>query len=216
MGTKETLTEPSRAAMILGPLSLGLALPLAVLIPVVLVLLGVGVYIIIQILPIIVMGTVFFIVYLICRAVKMREPWMYIIPLLMGFVSLIPLMIEPLRDSLLSAGGVNCQSGVAAQILDELFSVPKYLVYLMVGIFLLVGITSVQRLGGPGAFLGGVAALIVAFVIIGGEIDIFSTGGAAPMAGEAPLGIPPLLWIISLAGILPIVITWYGYRKRWW
>jgi len=107
---KEALKEPAAASVALGAASLALAVPLWLLIPIVLVVLGLGIYLVVSFLPFVVAGIIFVLTYWLLKRVGMREPYVYVLPLALGLLSLIPAFIPEMQGAIVSSLNVGARA----------------------------------------------------------------------------------------------------------
>lgn len=183
--------------MALGPLAFLGSLPLWIVLPVLLVLLGVGIYLTIQLLPFIVSGLVMILFYLVFDYIlDVETNWKYYGSIILGLVALVPFMFPSLRGAvagnlsgMVSPSALGVTSQASAQlglqsILDSLASAPMWIVAFVILIFLGIGLKSLSDLGSPGAFIAGGVGIALSIIII---TNVF--GGVVPLAGAGGDGV---------------------------
>ena len=205
----------------LGGFSLLLGLPLFILIPVVLVALGVGLYMVITLLPVLVFGGVFVIMYKVCKWSSLREPYLYLLPAVLAFVSLLPMVIPQFKalgvSALASMQGVSAQLGLFETV-DWLLRAPYYIFLVLLLAFILVGVISLRKFGRPGTLLAGFFSFAIVAMFIGQVMPL--TEGLVEVVGltegtVASSDLPAILYV-SLAQLGVGVVSFVGMSRRWW
>jgi len=169
MVTKEQVSEflnrPSESVIPLGIFSFlgGTALWIAV--PVILLILGAGIWFVIQILPFLVAGGAMFFFYWLFGKFDIKEPWRTLGPILFGAVALLPMFIPQTQSLVVGqvsstavATGATTQAG-AQGLISGFFDLTTktFLAIPVVAvlIFLIIGLKALLNLGTPGAFFAG-------------------------------------------------------------
>jgi len=159
---KKALKDPATAAATLGPASLVLSLPLWLMIPLILIAVGLGLYIVVSFLPFIVAGVIFGMTYWLLKRAGTPEPWVWALPVLFGLLAIAPAFVPAFRAFVLAQ--VNAQAaamGILERIVDWIVGPFLFLTALIVLGFLFLFLSSVKQLGRPGAFLAATLGLAI-------------------------------------------------------
>lgn len=183
-----TLRHPSGAIMALGPLAFLGGLSLWILIPVLLIIFAVGWTILWNLIPFFVSGIVMFITYYLLRHIKMKEPWLHVLPIFFGAIALLPVLIDAVRETAVSsAGAVAATSTQAVQAqgflegaLDLLVKGPMFIAAIVFLVFIAIGLKCLMNLGSPGAFFAGFLGIALGLGLAFNAVGMAGMGLAYP------------------------------------
>jgi len=183
-------------------------LPLIVAIPIVLIMLGVGIYLIVTLMPFIVAGAVFILALFLARWLKLPEPWNIGVPVLAGLVAITPYFVHSLSQATLAAAlAVSGQEGLSFSITPSGVAV---VILFMAMISSGAWVYNKQRTGRP---LGlALAVVLLLLAVLPSAIGTPANAGIVSMEGETLLGgISPLLIILPIG----IAVIWIAYWRGW-
>jgi hypothetical protein len=95
------VSQPAKAAAV-GVLGALAGLPLIILLPVLLVIFGLGIYLVITLTPFIVAGAVFILAFFVARWIKLKDPWNILVPVGAGLIAILPTFVGSFSSSLAS------------------------------------------------------------------------------------------------------------------
>ena len=207
MAVKKALKKQAVASVAIMGLGASLGLPLFLLIPIVLLAIGVGIYVIVTLMPFIIAGIVFIAAFLVARVLKIGEPWKLIIPIIAAVLALFPYFVHSLSLSMASVSssvsgasfpGVSMTSTGVLEIL-------MFVILLALSIWLSIEKDNGKPLG----------AMIVSLILL---LALFSAAGASAGASTLAVdGAASAAGFDSLVVVLPlaIVVVLLGYRMDW-
>lgn len=213
---KESLKEPKTAVVTLGALSVFASLPLWLLLPVVLIALGLGLYVVISFLPFFVAGVVFGFTYWILDRVGMKSPWNWILPFAFGLLALTPAFVPGMRAAVASSLNAGASAmGIIGDVTSWIIGPVLWITALFVLGFLAIFLMSVRKLGRFGAFVSGTVGLT-----LGTAIALNAVGLGGPMAVEAYVAgetilieALPIAIGCTIAGAVQGAMMWMGRRR---
>lgn len=204
----ESLKDPAKASLALGSLSLGMALPLWILIPLILVAVGISLYVIVSFLPFIIAGLIFGFTYWVLKRVGMREPFVWILPFAFGLLALVPAFVPGLRAAVMGTVNTGAQAmGILGDITSWIIGPFLWVAAIFVLGFLLIFLNSVRTLGKPGAFISATIGLMLGTAIALNAVGL-SAGPlvlAATITGEEiVIGALPIILGGTIAGLTQV------------
>lgn len=213
---KERLKEPKTAAVTLGAFSVFASLPLWLLLPMVFIALGLGLYIVISFLPFFVAGVVFGFTYWILNRVGMKGPWNWILPFGFGLLALTPALVPGMRAAVASSINAGASAmGLIGDVVSWIVGPILWVAAIFILAFLWLFLKSIRTLGRFGAFISGTVGLTLGTAI---ALNAIGLGGPAAVeakvAGETILvEALPIAIGCTIAGAVQGVIMWFGGRR---
>lgn len=202
------------AGAVVGLLSFLFSLPLWVIIPLLLILFGAGIYLVVLLTPFIVAISIFIMTYFLMNKVaKIEENKSLIISLLFSTIALIPqyLLGSVLMNYTVSAFFLDEITTTLNAILKIIILIPVIIVLLVIFMFL----SFASKLGKAGAFFATVFSGTLAFIIVFNIkkfLPFVSVGTLTTGVETVPINVAPVLFFFILFGLM--FMGWYMYEKR--
>jgi hypothetical protein len=183
-----------------------LGLPLFLLLPILLIGIGVGIYLIVTLMPFIIAGAVFVVALLVARELKIRQPWEVVLPMLAGLVALFPYFTSSLALSMASASSSVSGQSIPGAVMAPagIFEIALFLVIVALSIWM----SYEKKNGKPLA-----TAFLVGFFLLLAGSAFGASAGASTLAvdGATPSGFDSLLVVLPAT----LIVLVAGYRMDW-
>jgi len=210
----EELRKPTESALALGPLAFALSIPLWLFIPLLLLAVGFGLFLVISALPFIIAALVFGIFYWLFTKAGMPDPYRWVLPMGFGLVALIPAFVPGLRAFVL--GTINAQAqamGFIGAVTEWVVGPILFVTALVILAFIFLFLSTIRQLGYPGAFVAGFLGLALGVAIALNAVGLGPVGARIAIGAEV-FEMPSLALILafSIGGL----ILWVSTKSERW
>lgn len=211
-----TLKKPASSLLVFGPLGFLGGFSMILVIPILLITAGVGLYAIMQFLPFIIAGVLFLIFYKIGQLVNIKKPYNLVVPFIVACIGFSSLFIDSLRSMAMG----QIQTGVAAMGVEaqiESVAVTQVGMWFSIAFTALIslGTALYQKLKNPWPLIIGLAILFcgIAFLIDQGAAPgaslVVAAGGVSTSLFE-----DPILYVLAGAVAAMAVSGLWAWKKR--
>jgi len=220
MGLREELAKPRKVKAEVGALALGfsglpLAVALAILLPLIFVTLGVGLYITFQLLPFVLVALVFFFCYWVGGKLHMPETHNLLVSFAIAMVALFLPMVKGLSD--LSMGLAQAQSGEIITITLTMWSLVAGALFLTI---LALGVYFKRKTGSWSSLTMALAGFVGSLMMGGASMTqglvVEPTVGAQFLGSIVVLLFGGIIVGAVVAAILGLLIPLALFFLTWW
>lgn len=198
---------PAKAAVV-GVFGALAGLPLIILVPVLLVTIGLGIYVVVTLIPFIVAGTVFILAFYVARWIKLTEPWNVLVPVGAALIAILPNFVSSLSQTAMSMAGAMV--GGYSLTLVGFVAICLFLALLVSGAYVFIKQDSWSALG------VSLTAVVMMITILPDMMGTSVGAGVVSLEGEAALaGIDPLLIILAIGIAIVWVAAAVAHRGHW-
>lgn len=187
-----------------------MGLPLIILIPVLLVTLGVGIYLVVTLLPFIVAGAVFIFAFYVARWLKIPEPWNILVPVGAALIAIMPHFVKSF-----TAGTMSLASALSGEAVPSYTLTPFAIIAIVLFLALMAaGTYSFVRRGEWSALGVSLAAIALMLTIVPGMVR--ADLGSAVVAVDGH-NLSSSIWAgqVTLVSVLLVSIAIIYIIHRW-
>jgi len=170
-GLANFLRKPAGDVLFLGGLSFLAGTSLWLVIPILLVMFGVGAAVAFALIPWFVAAIVMVITWKVMDWAGTPDRWKYTLAIVFGLISLTPTFIDWIQQAMATSVSATAATqaqavrsqGFLSTMLDMISEGPLFVATFMILIFMAIGLASLVRVGSIGAFVAGFLALALGF-----------------------------------------------------